>query len=292
MILVTGATGIAGSQVVRALLEQGQDVRAFVRDPDKARGLFGDAVELARGDFAEPRSLRAALDGVEALFLSGADDPRRVEWETAAIDAAAAAGVRRIVKLSSIVARPGAPVAFWDWHGRIEQHLTDSRGPRGDPALELLHVEPARRRRAGGSRRQALRAGGRRADRDDRSRATSAPPRRPSSPRQATTAGPTSSPGPEAVTYAQVAPSSRRCNRSRGRVRRPPRRGRRAGTGPGGPAGLRRGAGRRDLRAGAARRRRAGHGDGRAADRAPAARPRLVRARLRELCSPSRREAA
>ena len=63
------------------------------------------------------------------LFLSGADDPRRVEWETAAIDAAAEAGVRRIVKLSSIVAEPGAPVAFWDWHGRIEQHLRSSAVP-------------------------------------------------------------------------------------------------------------------------------------------------------------------
>jgi uncharacterized protein YbjT (DUF2867 family) len=129
MILVTGATGIAGSQVVQALLEQQQDVRAFVRDPDKARRLFGDAAELAPGDFAEPRSLRAALGGADVLFLSGADDPRRVEWETAAIDAAAEAGVRRIVKLSSIVAEPGAPVAFWDWHGRIEQHLRSSSVP-------------------------------------------------------------------------------------------------------------------------------------------------------------------
>jgi uncharacterized protein YbjT (DUF2867 family) len=127
MILVTGATGIAGSQVVRALLEERQDVRAFVRDRGKARGLFGDSVELAEGDFADRRSLRAALEGVTDVFLSGADDPRRVEWETAAIDAAAAAGVRRIVKLSSLVAEPGAPVAFWDWHGQIEEHLLKSR---------------------------------------------------------------------------------------------------------------------------------------------------------------------
>jgi uncharacterized protein YbjT (DUF2867 family) len=126
MILVTGATGNAGSHVVRALLEHGQDVRVFVRDPDRAAGLFGDAAELAVGDFADPDSVRAALEGVEDVFLSGADDPRRVEWETSAIDAAVAAGVRRIVKLSSIVAEPGAPVAFWDWHGRVEQHLRRS----------------------------------------------------------------------------------------------------------------------------------------------------------------------
>ena len=133
MILVTGATGNAGSQVVRALLERGQTVRAFVRDPGKARSLFGDGAELALGDFADPASVRAACEGVEQVFLSGADDPRRVEWEMHAIDAAAASGVRRMVKLSSIVAEPGGPVAFWDWHGRIEQHLGES----GVPAVVL-----------------------------------------------------------------------------------------------------------------------------------------------------------
>jgi uncharacterized protein YbjT (DUF2867 family) len=133
MILVTGATGTAGSQVMRALLERGQDVRAFVRDADKARRLFGDGAELAVGDFADRNALRAAFSGVDDVFLSGADDPRRVEWETAAIDEAASAGVRRIVKLSSIVAEPGSPVAFWDWHGRIEAHLRES----GVPAVVL-----------------------------------------------------------------------------------------------------------------------------------------------------------
>jgi uncharacterized protein YbjT (DUF2867 family) len=126
MILVTGATGNAGSEVVRALRARGATVRAFVRDAEKARRLLGDDVELAAGDFADRSSVRSALDGVEAMLLSCADDPRRVEWETSAIDAAVAAGVRRIVKLSTIGAVPGAPVAFWDWHGRVEEHLRSS----------------------------------------------------------------------------------------------------------------------------------------------------------------------
>src|SRR5688572_21033812 len=126
MILVTGATGSTGSEVVRALLDRGARVRAFVRDPDKARQLLGDGVQLRSGDFADPDSVRAALEGVETVFLSCADDPRRVEWETSAIDAAAAAGVGRIVKLSTVGAAPGAPVAFWDWHGRVEQHVREA----------------------------------------------------------------------------------------------------------------------------------------------------------------------
>jgi uncharacterized protein YbjT (DUF2867 family) len=123
MIVVTGATGNAGSEVVRALAARGERVRAFARDPGKARQMLGADVELAVGDLADPGSVRAALQGAEALLLSCADDPRRVGWETAAIDAAAAAGVRRIVKLSAATAEPGSPVAFWDWHGRVEQYL-------------------------------------------------------------------------------------------------------------------------------------------------------------------------
>jgi uncharacterized protein YbjT (DUF2867 family) len=101
-------------------------VRAFVRDPGKARHKLGEKVELAVGDFADPGTVRAALEGADALLLSCADDPRRVGWETAVIDAAAAAGVRRIVKLSAATAEPGSPVAFWDWHGQVEQHLRAS----------------------------------------------------------------------------------------------------------------------------------------------------------------------
>jgi uncharacterized protein YbjT (DUF2867 family) len=126
MIVVTGATGNAGSEVVRALTARGGRVRAFVRDPGRARKRLGEDVELAAGDFADPPSVRAALEGADALLLSCADDPRRVGWETAAIDAAVAAGVRRVVKLSGAAAEPGSPVAFWDWHGQVEQHLRSS----------------------------------------------------------------------------------------------------------------------------------------------------------------------
>ena len=123
MLLITGATGVVGSHVVRALLERDAPVRVFARDPDKARGLFGRHVDVAVGDFAEPATFRAALAGVDRVFLSCADHPLRVGWERDAIDEAVDAGVSRVVKLSAIGAAPGARVAFWDWHGQVEEHL-------------------------------------------------------------------------------------------------------------------------------------------------------------------------
>lgn len=67
MILVTGATGNAGRQVVSQLLEAGAAVRALARDPESA-GL-PDGVDVTRGDLSEPSSLDGSLEGVEAVFL-------------------------------------------------------------------------------------------------------------------------------------------------------------------------------------------------------------------------------
>lgn len=129
MILVTGATGSVGSQVVRELLERDMPVRAFVRGGERARDALGDAVELVVGDFEDPASVRRAVDGVGAVFLSSADGPRKVAHETAVVDAAAAAGVRRIVKCSTLLAETGSPLPPFDWHGRIEEYLHASEVP-------------------------------------------------------------------------------------------------------------------------------------------------------------------
>jgi uncharacterized protein YbjT (DUF2867 family) len=111
-ILVTGATGNVGSRVVRELHARGVSVRAFVRDPGKATALLGNGVELASGDFSDAGSVSRALEGVDGVFLACANDPHQVEYETGVIDAAAAAGVRRIVKLSALGAEVGSSVAF------------------------------------------------------------------------------------------------------------------------------------------------------------------------------------
>jgi len=128
-VLVTGATGNVGSQVIQELLERGVPVRALVRDPGKASAMLGEGVELAVGDFGDPESLRSALEGVDGVFLACANQARQVEYETSVIDAATEMGVGRMVKLSAFGAEIGSQIAFWDWHARIEDHLRASGVP-------------------------------------------------------------------------------------------------------------------------------------------------------------------
>lgn len=126
MILVTGATGKVGSEVVKQLAARGAPVRALVRSPEKARAIAAPGVEIARGDLGDPGSLGAAMEGVEALFLLTPPDPRQVEWQHNAIEAAKRAGVRHVVKLSAIGASEHAPVQLGRWHWQTEEELKAS----------------------------------------------------------------------------------------------------------------------------------------------------------------------
>lgn len=93
MILVTGATGNVGAELVRALAAAGQPVRAVTRDP--ARIAPQPGVEYVAGDLNRPESLEPALDGVRGLFLlPGYPDMPRLLAD------AGRAGVARVVLLS------------------------------------------------------------------------------------------------------------------------------------------------------------------------------------------------
>lgn len=126
MMLVTGATGNVGAAAVAELLAAGAAVRAFVRDPVRAGERLAPGAAIVTGDFDDRDSIDAAVAGVDALLLSSADGPDKVDHETRLIDAAVAAGVRRIVKVSTMGAEAGSPLPPFDWHGRIEAHLAAS----------------------------------------------------------------------------------------------------------------------------------------------------------------------
>src|SRR3954468_23846487 len=136
MILVTGATGTSGQEIVRALLALGHRPRVLARDPLKAAGLLGDDVEISRGDFADQASVEAALEGVDAALLLTAPTPDTVAVQEAFVDAAKRAGVGRVVKYSAAGAAPGAPHRFGDWHGQAEKYLEAS-------GLGWTHLRPS-----------------------------------------------------------------------------------------------------------------------------------------------------
>jgi len=99
-ILVTGATGTIGRQVIAQLIQRGADVRALVRDPAKAD--FPAGVSVVKGDLMDPDSLRGAFAGVSAFFLLNAVTPDEFTQALIALNVAREAGVERVVYLSVI----------------------------------------------------------------------------------------------------------------------------------------------------------------------------------------------
>jgi uncharacterized protein YbjT (DUF2867 family) len=98
-VLTIGATGDFAGLVVPALVRRGVQVRALLHDPDKADQLTSTGVaETVRGDLRDAASMRAALDGMDGVFLIlPAFAPDTAELGTAMVAAAQAAVVRRVV---------------------------------------------------------------------------------------------------------------------------------------------------------------------------------------------------
>lgn len=123
VILVTGATGTVGREVLRGLPDGGP-VRVLTRKPERV-GAMAAGVEVVAGDYTDVGSLERALCGVERAFLVtarvGGDDDARF------LRAARSAGVRHVVKLSAAaVCDPGADDLITQWQRVCEQQLRDS----------------------------------------------------------------------------------------------------------------------------------------------------------------------
>ncbi|MFF5294222.1 SDR family oxidoreductase [Paractinoplanes globisporus] len=122
LIVVSGATGRLGGRVARRL---GGDLRLLVRDPARAPEVPG--AEIAVAEYADRRSVRAALRGAETvLMVSAAETPDRVAQHRAFVDAAATAGVRHLVYTSFAGAAPGATFTLARDHWATEQHIRAS----------------------------------------------------------------------------------------------------------------------------------------------------------------------
>jgi uncharacterized protein YbjT (DUF2867 family) len=145
VVLVIGATGRVGRQVVAQLVERGAAVRAFTRDPAGAN--LPSGIDVVRGDLAEPRSLEPYLKGVESAFLVWPFASRTAAVELApGLVEMLARHVRRIVYLSAAAAA-GQPASFW----AMVERLTEASGaewtflrPTGFAANTLMWADQIR----------------------------------------------------------------------------------------------------------------------------------------------------
>jgi uncharacterized protein YbjT (DUF2867 family) len=122
MILVTGATGNVGHNVVAQLLEQGQAVRAMTRDPGRAH--FPEGVEVVAGDLSRAESLPAAVYGVQRAFLFPVHGQLRTF-----VDLADGYGLERIVLLSSSTVTTRPLNSIGQAHADSEETVAAGRVP-------------------------------------------------------------------------------------------------------------------------------------------------------------------
>jgi dihydroflavonol-4-reductase len=143
-VLVTGATGFIGSHVVRALLARGDEVRVTVRGTSRRDALAGLDVERVVADITDRAAMPRAAKGIERAFhVAGSTNLRlsaeqllrvNAEGTRTVLDACLAAGVQRVVHVSSVAAigpaRPGGAVD--------ERHVRG--GPLGIPYADAKHA--------------------------------------------------------------------------------------------------------------------------------------------------------
>ena len=125
MILVTGATGTNGREVVKVLAAQGVTARAMVRSAKDADDLPAGIMRV-EGDFDDDASLARALAGVERAFLLTPSTEHAEAQQRRFVEVASRTGVRHIVKLSQFAASPDSPVRFLRYHAAVEQAIEQS----------------------------------------------------------------------------------------------------------------------------------------------------------------------
>jgi uncharacterized protein YbjT (DUF2867 family) len=122
MILITGASGNVGKEVLKQIAATGAKVRAAFQTATKAAAA-PSGVEIVAMDYNQPQTLQAALKGVERVFLVGPPTPNLTALERKAIDEINQSGVRHVVKLSAI---GGRDAIFPRQHSDSEDYIKSS----------------------------------------------------------------------------------------------------------------------------------------------------------------------
>jgi uncharacterized protein YbjT (DUF2867 family) len=124
MILVFGATGRIGGELISILSSKGVSTVAVTRAPEQARPLPG--IRWAKADLAEPASMEGLLGGVKTMFLLTGNGPDLAALQITAIRAATRSGVEYVVKLSALGASDHSKSPIGRAHYEAEQEMVGS----------------------------------------------------------------------------------------------------------------------------------------------------------------------
>jgi uncharacterized protein YbjT (DUF2867 family) len=124
--LLTGVTGKTGGETAKQLLARGAKLRAIVRNEAKAAELKAAGVELVVGDVGDAETVRRALKGVEKAFLTLPNGKNQEAQEKQFTDLAVAAGVKHLVKMSSMEAVAHAETPIPKAHWAVEEYIRAS----------------------------------------------------------------------------------------------------------------------------------------------------------------------
>jgi uncharacterized protein YbjT (DUF2867 family) len=125
-ILITGATGTVGSEVVKQLLKDRVPVRILTRSAEKTSAFDLPGVEVHVGDLADSNSLSRALGGIETAFLLTNSSQNAERLQMNFVEAGLKSGMRHIVKLSQFGANTSSPVRFLRYHASVENAIVES----------------------------------------------------------------------------------------------------------------------------------------------------------------------
>jgi uncharacterized protein YbjT (DUF2867 family) len=125
MILITGASGNVGKEVLKQIAQTGGQVRAAFQSAGKAAAA-PSGVEIVTVDYNQPETLRAALEGVDRVFLVGPPTSQLPALERKATDAIRQSEVRHLVKLSAM---GGREAIFPRQHAQSEDYIVSSGVP-------------------------------------------------------------------------------------------------------------------------------------------------------------------
>lgn len=126
-ILITGATGNIGKELIKTLSAQNMHFRAMVRSTRAAETLAAlESAEVVIGDFDDETSVANALKDVDRAFLLTNSTEHAETQQSTFVDVASRCGVKQIVKLSQWAADADSPVRFLRYHAVVEQKIRES----------------------------------------------------------------------------------------------------------------------------------------------------------------------